>query len=132
MTKEQIEKLNKEYKELSTIFGNLSEKFKEIKGNYTAEKAVDAANIIDDLVSNVSRRIDYIHQRIDSLSNDLYDHKYSGHIPPIKSVEQMNKALKSLGLDSEYDVAKRTIFASVKSNNRNPVIEVAYSPLKTA
>ena len=128
MTKEQIEKLNKEYKELFTVFGNLSEKFKEVKGQPFDEKG----NVLmNDMMDNINAQISYVHRRIDGLSNELYNH-YQGHIPKINSVEQLNRALKALGLDSEYDVAKRTIFASVKSNNRNSVIEIAYSPPKTA
>ena len=127
MTKEQIEKLNKEYKELSTVFGSLSEKFKEIKGQPLDEKG----NIlVNDMMDNINAQIRYVHQRLDYLSNDLHNH-FDAHLPKL-TAGQLEKLLKAAGASDDFEVRKKVIYASVKSNNRNPVIEVAYSPPKTA
>ena len=65
MTKDQIEKLKKELKELSTSFGQLSEKFKEAKGVDTEKE-----NMMYDMMGN-------IHTRIDRLANSFYEHSYN-------------------------------------------------------
>lgn len=43
--------------------------------------------------------------------DQFYDH-VKGHLPPIHSAEQMKRAVAALGMDKEYDVQKRVVFAS--------------------
>ena len=99
MTKDQIEKLNKELKELSTSFGQLSEKFKEAKGVDTEKE-----NTMYDMMGN-------IHTRIDRLANSFYEHSYNAniHLPPL-TAGQLNKLLKNCGADDSYEVQKRKIY----------------------
>jgi hypothetical protein len=64
----------------------------------------------------------YINQRINALWDSLARYQQwtaqrmnqheQGHLPPIKGPAAMTKALKTLGLDGDYDVAKQTIYAS--------------------
>lgn len=124
MTKDQLEKLNKEYKELSTVFGNLSEKFKEIKGQPFDEKS----NILmNDMMDNINAQISYIHRRIDYLSDELYKH-YDAHLPKL-TAGQLEKLLKAAGASEDFEVRKKVIYANL---GRNPILEVSYSPPKTA
>lgn len=120
MTKDQLEKLNKEYKELSTVFGNLSEKFKKTQGNMMG---MEDNKLMYDLIENV-------HKRIDSLANDLYNHTYSSniHLPPL-TAGQLEKLLKNIGAENDYEIKKKIIYANL---GRNPILEVSYSPPKTA
>lgn len=56
--------------------------------------------------------IKYLNQRITGLGDELWKHSSDGHLPPIKSAAQMTQAISALGLNDEFDVQKRTIYAN--------------------
>jgi hypothetical protein len=76
----------------------------------------------DDMEEMIKKELDYVHQRIrnlysyvenlyNNILNQFYQHQ-QGHLPKMQSAEQLEKALKVLGLDKEYQVEKKTIYAS--------------------
>ena len=69
------------------------------------------------------RRMEYVWARMDRMEQRIWKHESEGHIPPIKSAEQLQRALAALGLDSEYDVQKRTIYASYGDHTLEAYIE---------
>ncbi len=63
--------------------------------------------------------ISYLHSRIESLWNEvfrvwnaLYSHQSEGHLPKINGAEKLQKALDVLGLSGDYEIEKKTIYAS--------------------
>lgn len=63
---------------------------------------------IDYLKSELS----YLYRYLSNLESALYQHAHEGHLPPIIGPEKLTKALKALGLDGDYEVQKRQIWAS--------------------
>lgn len=55
--------------------------------------------------------IQYLGRYVDSVERELYAHESNGHLPAVKSTEQMARAVDALGLNKEYDVQKRTLYA---------------------
>lgn len=62
--------------------------------------------------SDLCRSLEYIKEEIYFLREKLYQHIEKGHIPPVKSGEQLDRIIKLLGLDSDYEVKKEKIYAS--------------------
>lgn len=57
--------------------------------------------------------IDRVYSYASRVEDALYNHANSStHIPPIQGAGKMQKALKALGIEDDYDIQKRTIFAS--------------------
>lgn len=82
------------------------------------QKAV-ACGMESEVKSDYSREIEYLHGRIENLWNMIYEvrgmiyeHAHDGHLPEIEGAAAMEKALKALGLDGDYKVEKKTIYAS--------------------
>jgi len=68
-----------------------------------------------------------VYQYIYALENSFYSwagQHTSTHLPPIIGAEKMDNALKKLGLDGDYQVQKKTIYAS--KNARNVTFELDY------
>jgi len=61
--------------------------------------------------SHINSNAEYIHDRINRLQQALYSHTEKGHLPPIEGAGRMQKALKAVGLDDDYQVQKKTIYA---------------------
>lgn len=98
-------------------------------GGYTATSDDDALDDYIEWVEPLQNEIDQLHQCLqdvwlklnnlaiqsDGQSNDFWNYvsKHGqGHLPPIKSAEQMKSILKTLGLDHDYVVQPQTIYAS--------------------
>jgi hypothetical protein len=90
---------------------------------YTATS--DSDDSLDDYIEWVEplqSQIDELHQCLQNLflavngqSQDFWNYVSrhgQGHLPPIKSAEQMKEILKTLGLDHDYVVQPQTIYAS--------------------
>ncbi len=56
-------------------------------------------------------RINYLREDLNYIRQELYNH-YEGHIPKILGPTAMAKALKALGIDGDYQVQPRYIYAS--------------------
>lgn len=66
-----------------------------------------------------------LYNYMDSIASNMYNYQDShrkGHIPPMKSKEQMNKVIKVLGLGDEYKTEPTTIYA----NRNGYIIEAEY------
>lgn len=63
-------------------------------------------------LNDIVRSIEYLRQDIDSMYKILFSHMESGHLPAVKSAEQMARAINKLGLGDEYEVQKKMIYAS--------------------
>lgn len=69
----------------------------------------------------------YLYYMVEAMSSYLsyiessfyrYTQQHSqGHLPPINGAGQMENALKKLGMDSDYNVAKPTVFASTRKGS---------------
>ena len=65
----------------------------------------------DGLVDDLSYQFRWVNQDIQNLYNMFYQH-LQGHLPPLNGADQMQKAIDALGLSGDYDVQKKTIYAS--------------------
>lgn len=114
----------KEINELKANFETLSEKLKISKASYHDDpKMCEIMDFVYSMMESCHRRIDYI-------SEDIYsfiDKHSEGHIPPIVGAERMNKALKVLGLDDDYEAYPKYISANTKNGL---TIELNYSKNK--
>jgi hypothetical protein len=123
--KSQIESLDKESKKiLQTIKASITDTSPGIQPTISV-------NVISELANNLYDYIDNLRSAIWKIEDNFYNmmsaHK-DGHLPPINGPEKMNKALSVLGLDGDYQVEKRTIYAS--KNRRLNDIEVTLVPTK--
>ena len=55
-------------------------------------------------------QVNWLTSEIDYLYSMMYEHK-QGHLPKVNSPSQMEAALKVLGLDGDYDVMKKVVYA---------------------
>jgi hypothetical protein len=111
MTKEQIKQFKTESEDLSLKAKGALDTFQKAIAAMPGDVAVspqDMKTICENLYGSMS----YLHDRISNLATAMYNHSDNGHLPPIPSNSHMQKALKVLGLDSEYESApKRTVYA---------------------
>ena len=122
---DKLNKLNETFSSLIKEFSNLVDKNKEIKGaTPTAQDEMmnKMYNMMGSIANNLHDRIDFVHKRMCGLEDEHYKHKstQNGHLPPIIGAGKMNKALKALGLDNEYNVNKKELYASIKKNYTLP------------
>lgn len=75
-------------------------------------------------IEDLSYEVKYALAQMNYLYGALENH-YDGHLPPIVGAGKLEKALKALGMDDDYEVKKRAIFA-----NKRGDFEVDLSLLK--
>lgn len=106
--------IKKELEGLKTAIASAETKFKEItatpkeNGKITMEDCMAAMQYLHERVSNVYSYA----SRVESLIYNYADDHSAGHLPKIVGAGKMNKALKALGLDEDYQVDKKYIRAS--------------------
>lgn len=114
---------NKE--EIKQILASLEEQSKDFKNKVQTKASPDTvcaedyqylSKCCDNLYEMIYRLRDYIYQSDAEIWNALYDHKNNGHIPPIKGTEKMEKALKVLGIDKDYEILKPVIYSTASKN----------------
>lgn len=85
------------------------------------EKAESTANEVDKLYDYVSKRCEmyyrWCQERMNYMQKDFYEH-LKGHLPSVKSKEQLKRAIDALGLNEEYEVKPTVIYAS-NSHDKN-------------
>lgn len=91
----------------------------EKKESYSTDEVYD---MIEGLYSYVNYEMKYAFNRINYLAQSFYSHAYEGHLPKVNGAEQMQKAVSALGLDGEYEVQKKTIWAS-KGGNLEVIVD---------
>lgn len=106
MTKEEFNKLQESFAALSTKFktviaspGEMSEDKKEMMEMMYA------------IMDNIDRRISYVHDRINETQDYTVKHCNSNHVPPLKAAA-MQKFLKVVGMEDDYEVSKPMIYCS--------------------
>lgn len=113
-------------KTIPEILTNLAEARKELAEKQSKQKAF--ASVCCDVACEVSpadqicalqsqlnyldSRFQWVWENIDGLRSALYSHVSEGHLPKIEGAAAMSKALKALGLDGDYEVAKQVVYAS--------------------
>lgn len=106
----------KELQELRANTEELIKQYKEIKA-IPLDNNSEHDNKIRDIEDMIFRMISYVHTRINSLENGFYDFSYThltNHLPNPATPSDMQTALNNLGLAKDFDVKKRTIYASVQ------------------
>ena len=71
----------------------------------------DVDQIISSLFSYIESELSWLSKRISSLDERLYRHAEEGHLPPIQGAGKLEGAMKKLGIDDDYDVKKRVVWA---------------------
>jgi hypothetical protein len=77
--------------------------------NVPAVSTEDLNMVYRDLYREIEWQNRYLNERMDYIHERLSKHN-EGHLPPIKSNEQMAKAIEALGLSEEYEVVKKKIY----------------------
>jgi hypothetical protein len=78
------------------------------------EKKESNANDIEYMKNAMSGMYNYIYameENFYNLSSKLYSHAQDGHLPKL-TPGSMKKLLKTCGMDEDYEVAKRVIYAN--------------------
>lgn len=81
---------------------------------------------VDDLSAvyrSLYSSIDYLNQRIGYIWDAIYAHQ-DGHLPKTNGVEQMSRAVAALGLDKEYQVAPKVIYANGNRGEQTASIRI--------
>ena len=92
------------------------ELFLENKAYDCSSKEVQADKSVsyDDLKclgESISYQFKYLREELSYIYKSMQDHR-EGHLPKIKSKEQLKRAIKALGLDEEYKVEPQVLYAS--------------------
>jgi len=113
-----------EDKKIIEIKASLDNLSKQIKATIEAGNDKDspinkAMDQMYAMVNSLYTYVDYLdrdnRKRIHSISDMITKHMYQGHLPEIKGAGKMEHCLKVLGLDSDYNVSKPTIYASTQN-----------------
>lgn len=104
-----MDKLFKDFQEAHAKSKEFVEKYKETVKADVCD--TDKLNHLCCFVEDLQYAFRSLNYQLEYLWESLSRHM-QGHLPPIKSTEQLERALKALGLDKEYEVEKRTIYAS--------------------
>jgi len=98
-----------------------------IKADDMAQPESEGMPCCDCCCEENAGQIDYIYSMMQNMYSYLsyiesslykYEMEHSvGHLPPIEGASAMSKALKTLGLDGDYQVEKRTIYASLNGED---------------
>lgn len=106
------ERFNRLESSIKEVQAKLPQAPKELAIAYCADVAVE-------VVPAVSKSdIDYLESRLRWMQEDLnyvrtmYYNHMEGHLPKIVGATAMQKALKAIGMDGDYQVEKKTIYAN--------------------
>lgn len=101
----------KEFKQSLATINDIKQKikaFEEKAQESDLENKVSRDELFSELNSMFSfimDEIDFVHMRLNRFVDDHLD----GHLPKIKSNQQLNQALDVLGLDDEYEVVPQRV-----------------------
>lgn len=79
---------------------------KDFLEDYASAKDPVAKETLDAVLSKLKSSI---YEEINALWHRFYQHE-AGHIPPVKTVAQLQEVLERLGLDKEYIVEKQRLY----------------------
>lgn len=112
--------LPKELQEIRANVDILVKKYQKIKADMPATP--DSCNddthdqMMNDMQDTMYKMISYVHQRISNLEDTFYNYKSDhaqNHLPNPSTPSDMQMCLDALGLSKDYDVKKRTVYASM-------------------
>jgi len=88
------------------------------EGSVTSSYEIDEkiARCMEGMSSSINKELSWMNQRIDYLAKALYEHK-EGHLPNPQTPSQMQTAIETLGMGEDYEVKKRTIYASYEGKS---------------
>lgn len=124
MTKEEFKKLQESFASCHAELKKLNESFKskaddgmmpKKEGEDEEEESCskEDLNQVVDVVYRISENLYAYISRIDEYYWKMFsEHTSNGHLPPILGAEKMDAALKTLGINKDYDVQKKVIYAS--------------------
>ena len=114
--------MNVELNKIKESLADCQKKMEQLKGqDLPADPRFDA------LYNSLSYIMKYVFALEDQLWNYQSQHR-QGHLPPIKGAGKMQKILKTLDMDDDYEVEKPSIM--VGSTKRGIVIEASYQSNK--
>ena len=106
-----------EYSDLKELKAS-SEKYNE--GGDKAEIMEALYEAMSSLYREVDRKMSYLWGEIDFLYGRLREHE-KGHIPSNLTPGQLDQAIKTLGLENDYEVKKKVVYA--QDGRGNLVVE---------
>ena len=112
--------------ELTTSLASIKEKYTKTKADMCDvavehDKMCELASMCDSLFfycDSLARYCQSLQNQIWDTNDSLWTHANGGtHLPPILGPEKMENAVKKLGLDGDYEIKKKMVFASeIKGN----------------
>ena len=121
LEKAGINKKESRASELYSEFSAIQEKMTEIHAFVETCDISQVATPKD--MSELSNSMDFLHKRMDHLSEALFRHMNEGHLPSITSAEQLTKAIKNLGLDGEFEIKKKVLYSSEDGQEKGLLFE---------
>lgn len=107
---ERLQEADKEFADACAKISKLLGPAKQTaKANY-GEVCAPVPVTVEDL-RYLHDRITYLREEISNLRQTHYEH-LDGHLPKIVGAAALTKALKAIGMDGDYEVKKRTIYAN--------------------
>lgn len=119
--------MNKKLKELREAFASFQKEYMISKG-YVSDPATQSKDNDFDTIKykqdSMACMMANLHSRMNNLEDAHYAHASmsNGHLPPCKSPSQMQAALKTLGLDKDYDIKKPQIYMKASRGNGNELV----------
>ncbi len=105
-----------DFKKLEEAKAASDKAFEELKA--TVDNSAPAQDLINRVMAYLQTfegRMGYLQDTVMNHRDDFNQHVSQGHLPPIKSREHMDRAIKKLGLDEEYQAApKKVVYANTK------------------
>lgn len=112
MNQEELKKSREATLKLQEAFASQKKKYEESKG-YDGENCEKSAQ--DELYSLMcyfDRSLSNVYSSIYRVEEALWEHSTKNHVPQILGPGKMENVIKVLGLDSDYKVEKKVIYAS--------------------
>ena len=115
--KDKISEVRQSY--IKNKYPNLSEAKKISKADgMEGEDSEDSCPPKDDYLYWFT---EYIYKYASSVESNLWsyiDNHHAGHLPKINGADKMQKALKALGLEGDYEVVKPAVYVSASKTRR--------------
>ncbi len=109
---------------LSATFTSLEQNLDKVKASMCCDTPVanhqylyDAVSYCQSCLYDLKELTSTLKWQVEYLSEWRDDHNI-GHLPKITSKEQMDRAIAALGLEAEYETARKVVFA----NERNQTV----------
>ena len=104
--------------QLKDFTKNINPDHYKVEGN---EVNISVSNDALDEMGYTLQYLIYDVEYLRSENNYLYgligEHMNNGHLPPIEGAGKLEAALKTLGMDKDYEVVKKPLFAADKHGN---------------